>query len=145
VSRGSGQPFYRCTGNGRWSWVRHNGGRHSRDKVAARARRRRRIVARPSRIDGNVACALGMGGFGAWEGDLPAGRSGPIGALSFGAACRRRNAPLHGGASPPAGAEQGRGEKREGGREKRTRIQIRFSQNFILKLEKLWRQKLYGI
>jgi hypothetical protein len=38
--------------NGRWSWARHNRGRHSRDKVAARAWHHRRVVARLSGIDG---------------------------------------------------------------------------------------------
>jgi hypothetical protein len=36
-----------------------------------------------------------------------------------------------------AGADQGRGEKREGGREKRAGIQIKFSPNFEQKLKKL--------
>jgi hypothetical protein len=56
ISRGSVQPFYRHTGKGRWSWARHNGGMCSRDKVATWSRRRRRVVARPSGIDGPVAC-----------------------------------------------------------------------------------------
>jgi hypothetical protein len=41
-----------------------------------------------------------------------------------------RDASPCGDASLPARAEQGRGEKREGGREKRVRIQIKFSKNF---------------
>jgi hypothetical protein len=50
---------------------------------------------------------------------------------------RRRDALPCGGASLLAGAEQGRGEKVEGGREKRPGIKIKFSQNFKPKLEKL--------
>jgi hypothetical protein len=68
-----------------------------------------------------------MGEFRVGEGDLVAGRSEPVGALSFGAARRRRDALPRGGASLPAGVEQERGEKREGGREKRAGIQIKFS------------------
>jgi hypothetical protein len=55
VSKSSVQPFYRRIGEGRWSWAWHNGGRHARDKVAARAQRRWCVVARPSGIDGRVA------------------------------------------------------------------------------------------
>jgi hypothetical protein len=61
VSTGSVQPFYRRTWKGRWSWARHNGGRRSRDKVAARARRRRSVVARLLGIDGRVARASWLG------------------------------------------------------------------------------------
>jgi hypothetical protein len=53
------------------------------------------------------------------------------------AACQCRDAPPRGDASLLARAEQGRGEKREGGREKRVGIQIKFSQNFKPTLEKL--------
>jgi hypothetical protein len=56
--------------------VRPSRGRCNREKAAARARRRRQVVARPSGIDGRVARASGMGGFGAGEGDLATGRSG---------------------------------------------------------------------
>jgi hypothetical protein len=69
-----------------------------------------------------------MGGFGAGKGDLAAGRSGPIEALSFGG-LRPTSivGQVAGGRCPLDGTEQGRGEKREGGREKRTGIQIKFS------------------
>jgi hypothetical protein len=67
-----------------------------------------------------------MGGFGAGEGDLDA--SGPSAVLWRQVAGRHRRP---GGRRPLPfnGTEQGRGEKREGGREKKAR-QIKFSQNF---------------
>jgi hypothetical protein len=81
----------------------------------ARVRRRRRVVARPSEIDGCVARASGMGGFGAWQiaGSKPS--RWPIAACCgscLGAARRRRDALPRGGASLPARAWQGRGEER---------------------------------
>jgi hypothetical protein len=62
------------------------------------------------------ACALGMGGFRAWQ--ITGSRPGEwvVGARwgsRLGAARRRRVELLCGGASLPAGAEQGRGEKAE--------------------------------
>jgi hypothetical protein len=101
VSRGSVQPFYRRTGKGRWSWARHNIGRRSRDKVAARVRRRRRIVAR--QIAGSRADRWLVGA--CWE-------------SCFGTAFQGRHR-WPGGRRllPFDGTEQGRGEKREGERE----------------------------
>jgi hypothetical protein len=55
---------------------------------------------------------------------------GPRWGPRLGTARQRRDALPRGGAFLLAGAKQGRGEKREGGREKRTGIQIKFSQNF---------------
>jgi hypothetical protein len=49
------QPFYRRTEEGRRGWERADQGRCGRDKAAERAPRRRRIVARPSGIDGCMA------------------------------------------------------------------------------------------
>jgi hypothetical protein len=71
----------------------------------------------PSGIDSRMAHALGISGFEAGEGDLVMGWSGPVGALSFGAARQCRDARPRGGASLLAGAEQGRGERREGGKD----------------------------
>jgi hypothetical protein len=85
---GSRPTFYRRareSGEGRWSWAWHNGGRHGRDKAAAKAQHHWRVMARPSGIDGRVVRASGMGGLGA-------GRRlgcGPVGALPFGAPCRQ--------------------------------------------------------
>jgi hypothetical protein len=78
-------------------------------------------------------CELVGAGYGAQQ--IAGSRLGqwPVGARwgsHLGVARLRRDAPPRGGGSLPAGAEQGRGEKREGGREKRARIQINFSQNF---------------
>jgi hypothetical protein len=140
VSRGSVQPFYRRTrkrGEGRWSWAQHNRGRHDQDKAAASTARRGSAVGnRQSR----GACELVGARYEARQntGSMP-GRW-PVTAhcgSRLGAARRRRDALPCDGASLPAGAKQGRGEKREGGREKRAGIQIKFSQNFEQKLEKL--------
>jgi hypothetical protein len=73
--------------------------------------------------------ASGMGAFEARQ--IAGSRPGrwPVGGRwgsRLGAARQRRDAPPRGGASLPTEAEQGRGEKREGGREKRVRIQIKF-------------------
>jgi hypothetical protein len=101
-------PFYRHMGEGRWSWAQHNGGKRSSDKVAARVRRRRRVVAWPFGIDGCVACASWQGwdtGHGKSTAAGPVdGRSGLLG---------HRDAPPRGGSSLPAGADQGRGEKKD--------------------------------
>jgi hypothetical protein len=59
------------------------------------------------------ARASGMGGFGVGEGDLVAGQSGPVRALSFGAACRRRDALPHGRCFCAGRSRAGEGERRE--------------------------------
>jgi hypothetical protein len=125
VQAGARVAFYRRARRrrvGRWSWALHNEGRCGWDKAATKARRRRRVVAWPLGIDGRVARASWAGaGYRAWQiaGSRPdrwpvASRWGS----RLGAACRRKGAPPRGGASLSAGAEQGRGEKSEGGREK---------------------------
>jgi hypothetical protein len=138
VSRGSVQSFSKRTGKGRRGWARHNGGRRGWDKAGARAQRRRRVVTRPSGIDGRVARARR-----AWV-DLGQGRMiWPRAGRGLSGRCPlaqlvgrhqrsggRRPLPLD-------GTEQGREKKREGGRRKRAAIQIKFSQNFKQKLEKL--------
>jgi hypothetical protein len=90
-------------------------------------------------LSGRVARASWTGaGYRAWQiaGSRPV--RWPVAARwrsRLGAARRCRDALTRGSASLPAGAEQGRGEKREGGREKRARIKIKFSGNFKHKLE----------
>jgi hypothetical protein len=121
VSKGSVQPFYRRTGGG------GGAGCNTTERGAARTRSRqgrRSVVAQPSGIDSRMARARrAWVYFRAGDGDLVAGLSGhcPL------AACGQRPLPLD-------GIEHGRGEKREGGREKRARIQIKFSQTLNMKV-----------
>jgi hypothetical protein len=58
VNRGSVQPIYRRTGKGRWSWARHNGGRHSRDKVAERVLDGSVVRARRAWVDSGQGRAI---------------------------------------------------------------------------------------
>jgi hypothetical protein len=129
--QGLSEHFYRCIGKGRWSWAQHNGGRRSRDKVAARTRCRRRVVARPSGIDGRVACV-------SWQGqDTGRGKSptaGPVGGWS--GPVGRRALARHAGARiigqvagshcPLMGQNRG-GERRERGE----REGVEFKLNFL--------------
>jgi hypothetical protein len=91
--------------------AQHNGGRRGRDKAAARAWCCRGIVARPSGINDRVTRASGMGAFEEGEGDLAAGRLGPVGVLSFGAARRQASWARWPAAAAPRWDRTGEGKK----------------------------------
>jgi hypothetical protein len=111
VSRGPVQPFYRRIGGGGTRRGTTEGG------AASPAHRGSAVVNRRPR----GARALGLGGFGAGEGDLATGRSGPVGALSFGSLrLAGITGQVVGGRCPSTGHNKG-------GREKRAGIQIKFS------------------
>jgi hypothetical protein len=96
--------------------VRHNRGRHSWDKVAARARCRWRVVDLPSGIDGRIECASWQGRDTGRSKSLVAGpvggRSGPIGGCALALAGAGIIGQVVGGRCPSTGQNRG-GERRE--------------------------------